>query len=259
MEMEYLKWSREDKTAMISICHPPANALCRKLIWELSGVLDEIEKDDKIRAVIIHGEGRFFSAGADIKEFVNLTDMDESRRLSENGQKVFEKIERFPKPVIAAVHGAALGGGLELAMACHIRLVAENAKLGLPELQLGLIPGFAGTQRLPRYVGVAKAAEMILTGEPVSGTEAVKWGLANMACPEEDLLGEAKKLAEKIAKKSPVSVRAVIELLNSAITEDFNTAVKKEAELFAKVFSSADAKEGISAFLQKRQPEFVGR
>src|SRR5690606_27069180 len=141
----------------------------------------------------------------------------------------------------------------------HLRLVADNAKLGLPELQLGLIPGFAGTQRLPRYVGVAKAAEMILTGEPISGAEAVKWGLANRACPEEELLSEAKQLAEKIAKKSPVSVRAVMELLNSGKTEDFYAAVRKEAELFAEVFSSADAKEGISAFLQKREPEFVGR
>lgn len=257
--MKYLKLSREDKTAVISICHAPANALCQDLIKELSGLLDEIEKDGEIRTVIIHGEGRFFSAGADIKEFVNLTDKDESRRLAENGQKVFEKIEKFPKPVIAAIHGAALGGGLELAMACHLRLVADNAKLGLPELQLGLIPGFAGTQRLPRYVGVAKAAEMILTGEPISGAEAVKWGLANRACPEEELLSEAKQLAEKIAKKSPVSVRAVMELLNSGKTEDFYAAVRKEAELFAEVFSSADAKEGISAFLQKRETEFVGR
>lgn len=256
--MEYLKLSRENRVAIITIQHAPANALCQGVLKELSGLLDDIEGEQDIRSVIIHGEGRFFSAGADIKEFSNLTKDEEFFNLARNGQKVFERIEKFPKPIIAAIHGAALGGGLELAMSCHIRLVTENAKLGLPELQLGLIPGFAGTQRLPRYVGVAKAAEMLLTSEPISGTEAVKWGLANHAYPEAELLDQALILAKKIAKKSPVSVKATIDLLNRAKTEEFYTSVEKEAELFGKVFASNDAKEGITAFLQKREPNFVG-
>lgn len=257
--MEYLRWSQQDRIAVITIQHAPANALCQGLINELSGIMDEIEKNHEIRSVLIHGDGRFFSAGADIKEFSAFSKEEEFLQLSRNGQEVFERIEKFSKPVIAAIHGAALGGGLELAMSCHIRLVSEKAKLGLPELQLGLIPGFAGTQRLPRYVGVAKAAEMLLTSEPISGEEAVKWGLANHAYPEAELLDKAFKLAGKMAKKSPVSVKAAIELLNAAKTEEYYASVKKEAELFGGVFSSNDAKEGVEAFLEKREPDFIGK
>src|SRR5690606_28547400 len=141
-----------------TINRPPSNALSRALILEVDALLDEVKIDSDVRAIFLHGEGRFFSAGADIKEFTEVTSGEEFSKLSASGQAVFERVETFHKPVIAAIHGAALGGGLELAMSCHMRFVSENAKLGLPELQLGLIPGFAGTQRLPRYVGVAKAA-----------------------------------------------------------------------------------------------------
>jgi enoyl-CoA hydratase len=257
--MEFLKLQVENHIATITIQRPPANALSTAVLKELSSLLNEIETNDNVRVIVLHGEGRFFSAGADIKEFTSLQNGDEFAKLAEFGQQLFERMENFPKPIIAAIHGAALGGGLELAMACHIRLVTENAKLGLPELQLGIIPGFAGTQRLPRFVGTAKACEMLLTSEPISGTEAVSLGLANRAYPEETLMDEAYKLAEKIAKKSPVSVKATIELLNYGKTEQFHLGVKKEAELFGQVFSSEDAKEGIAAFLEKRQPVFNGK
>ncbi|MDQ0270049.1 enoyl-CoA hydratase [Cytobacillus purgationiresistens] len=257
--MEYLKFSSADYVATISISRPPANALSSGLIKELGIVLDEIEGDDQVRAVIIHGEGRFFSAGADIKEFTSIESGDGFTNLSENGQVLFERMETFSKPIIAAIHGASLGGGLELAMSCHIRLVAENAKLGLPELQLGLIPGFAGTQRLPRYVGAAKAAEMLFTSEPITGLEAVQFGLANNAFPEEVLMDTAYVMAKKIAKKSPVSIKATIELLNYSKSEKYYEGVKKEAELFGDVFVSNDAKEGISAFIEKRSPVFTGK
>jgi enoyl-CoA hydratase len=151
--MEYFHIHKEEFVADVTFSRPPANALSSAVLKELSSVLDELEADDQVRVVLLHGEGRFFSAGADIKEFTSVKSSDEATALSQNGQQVLERIERFPKPVIAAIHGAALGGGLELAMSCHIRIVSENAKLGLPELQLGIIPGFAGTQRLPRYVG----------------------------------------------------------------------------------------------------------
>ncbi|KOP83661.1 enoyl-CoA hydratase [Cytobacillus solani] len=257
--MEFLNWSYQDMVATITINRPPANALSSGVLKELSAVLDEVESNDEIRVVLIQGEGRFFSAGADIKEFTTIETGDAFAKLSTYGQDLFERMERFPKPIIAAIHGAALGGGLELAMGCHFRLVADNAKLGLPELQLGLIPGFAGTQRLPRYVGAARAAEMLFTSEPITGLEAVQYGLANHAYPESELLENAYKLAKKIAKKSPVSIKAAIELLNYSKTDKFLDGVKKEAELFGEVFVSNDGKEGISAFIEKREPKFTGK
>lgn len=257
--MEYLKWSHKDHIAKITIDRAPANALSSHVLKEFSSVLDEIEKVEDIRVVLIHGEGRFFSAGADIKEFTSISSGSEFAKLGEYGQDLFERMEKFPKPLIAAIHGAALGGGLELAMGCHFRLVAENAKLGLPELQLGLIPGFAGTQRLPHLVGRARAAEMLFTSDPITGLEAVAYGLANHAYPESELLENAFNLAKKIAKKSPIALKAAIDLLNYTKSDQFYEGVKKEAELFGEVFASNDGKEGISAFIEKREPNFTGK
>src|SRR5699024_8210451 len=157
---------------VLTINSPPANALSSSLIEAIDTRLTEIEEGQTVKAVIIRGEGKFFSAGADIKEFTALQQASDYQVLSEKGQQVFNRIENFSVPVIAAIHGAALGGGLELALACHIRLVTANVKLGLPEMTLGIIPGFAGSQRLPYYVGASKAYEMILTGKPISGEEA---------------------------------------------------------------------------------------
>jgi enoyl-CoA hydratase len=256
--LEYLKWSYQDSIATIKIARPPANALSSGLLRELSAVLDEIEPNRDIRVIVIHGEGRFFSAGADIKEFTTVTSSEGFSNLGKFGQDLFDRMEKFPKPIIAAIHGAALGGGLELAMACHIRLVSETAKLGLPELQLGLIPGFAGTQRLPKYVGVSRAAEMLFTSDPITGLEAVQYGLANHAYSDAEVLEQAYKLAGKIAKKSPGSIKASIELLNYAKTEEFYEGAKRESELFGQVFVSNDGKEGIQAFIEKREPHFKG-
>ena len=212
--MEFLSWKVEEGVAIATISRPPANALSQGLIQDVNALLDAVEGDDAVRVIVIHGEGRFFSAGADIKEFTSVQSGKEFGGLANNGQVVFERVEQFSKPVIAAIHGAALGGGLELAMGCHMRFVTETAKLGLPELSLGIIPGFAGTQRLPRYVGVAKAAEMMFTSEPISGVEAVQWGLANKAFSDEDLLSETLKIAKKIAKKSPIALKAAIQMIN---------------------------------------------
>ncbi len=253
--MKFITWSVEDSIAVMTLKRPPANALSKGLLRELSEALDEIEPNTEVKVLVFHGEGRFFSAGADIKEFTTVSASD---RFAGGGQDLFERIERFPKPVIAAIHGAALGGGLELAMACHIRLVSETAKLGLPELQLGLIPGYGGTQRLAKYVGMARAAEMMFTSEPITGLEAERYGLANHAYPESELLDKAKQLAQKISKKSPGSLKAVLELLNFAKTNEFYEGIKKEAELFGEVFISNDAKEGIQAFIEKREPNFKG-
>jgi enoyl-CoA hydratase len=256
--LSYIEWFLEESVATIKIDRPPANALSLELLKDTSCILDELEQRKDVRVILLHGKGRFFSAGADIKEFTNLKTKQAFVQLAEYGQRLFERIETFPKPVIAVIHGAALGGGLELAMACHFRLVSENAKLGLPELQLGVLPGFAGSQRLPKLVGVARAAEMLFTSSPISGLEAVKYGLANHAFPEDRLFEESYQIAQKIAAKSPISLKWAIELLNYAKTSAYHEGVKREAELFGEIFMTDDAKEGISAFIEKREPHFSG-
>ncbi|HLT56207.1 MAG TPA: enoyl-CoA hydratase [Bacillota bacterium] len=257
--MNYLNWRVEDKVAIVTINRPKANALSREVLTEIGEVFHQLEGNEDVRVVLLHGEGKFFSAGADIKEFTTIQSGEEATELAKKGQDLFEKIEQFPKPVIAAIHGAALGGGLELAMACHMRIVSETAKLGLPELTLGIIPGFAGTQRLPRLVGRGKALEMILSSEPISGKEAVQWGLAERYYPEETLLTNALQFAKTIAKKSPQTLKAVLELVNMAKTGEFYAGVQKESEFFGTVFNSNDAKEGVQAFIEKREPVFTGK
>ena len=257
--MEFLSWKVEDGVAIVTMSRPPANALSRALISEIDEMLTTFKDDDMVRVILLHGEGRFFSAGADIKEFTSVTSAEEFTKLAENGQQVFERLETYSKPVIAAIHGAALGGGLELAMSCHMRFVTESAKLGLPELQLGIIPGFAGTQRLPRYIGMAKAAEMMFTSDPITGSEAVQWGLANAAFSEEELFDKALAVAKKIAKKSPIALREALAALQYAKTASFHEGVKAEAASFGTIFVSEDAKEGIQAFIEKREPIFQGK
>ncbi|MBY0222442.1 enoyl-CoA hydratase [Mammaliicoccus sciuri] len=257
--MALIKLEKDGHVALAKIDHPPANALSSKIIEEVDQLLTEVENDPDVRVVVLYGEGRFFSAGADIKEFTTVESGEAFAKLAGKGQQVFERLENFPKPVIASIHGAALGGGLELAMACHIRLVTKSAKLGLPELQLGLIPGFAGTQRLPRLVGVAKAAEIMLTSDPISGEEAVKWGLANHAYSDEELSSETLKLAKKISLKSPIAVKHALQMLTYSKDQSFYDGVEAEAKSFGEVFVSEDAKEGIQAFIEKRQPAFTGK
>lgn len=257
--MSILSLDVKDNIATLTINSPPANALSTALIEELNQQLNAISKEPAVKAVIIKGEGRFFSAGADIKEFTQVESAEGQSDLSRNGQKVFHRIDRYPLPVIAAIHGAALGGGLELAMACHMRIVTKTAKLGLPETTLGIIPGFAGTQRLPQHVGSAKAYELILTGEPVSGEEAAAIGLANHAVNEEDLLSTAQSIAEKIAAKSKPSIEKVMELVPYAKFNSFDEGVLREAEVFGEIFSNEDAKEGIQAFIEKREAQFIDK
>ncbi|MFC2948595.1 enoyl-CoA hydratase [Virgibacillus sediminis] len=254
--MATILYESSNQVAYLTIQSPPANALSTKLIDSLAEKLDKVEQEETVKAIVIKGEGKFFSAGADIKEFTALKDASDYRSLAEKGQKLFDRIENFPIPVIAAIHGAALGGGLELAMACHMRIAAEKAKLGLPELTLGIIPGFAGTQRLPRYVGSAKAYEMILTGNPVMAEDALEIGLVNRVVSEGALLRETAKLAEAIAAKSRISINEIMKLLPYSYIDQFNAGVRAEAESFASVFGTEDAKEGVQAFLEKRKPNF---
>ncbi len=254
-----ISYELQGHVATLTIQSPPANALSSKLLKALSRKLDLIEKEVKAKAVILKGEGRFFSAGADIKEFTSLQEASDYQSLSEYGQKLFDRIEHFSIPVIAAIHGAALGGGMELALSCHIRIATENARLGLPELTLGIIPGFAGTQRLPQYVGTAKAYEMILSGDPITANEAYDYGLVNQVTSEEEIFDVANKLATKIASKSKPTINRIMQLIPYAKVESFSAGVQAEAKAFGEIFGSEDAKEGVQAFIEKRKPNFIDK
>lgn len=242
--------------ATLTIQSPPANALSTVLLNDLAHQLNEVENNEAVKAIILKGDGRFFSAGADIKEFTSLQDASDYEAVARNGQQLFERIEKFSVPVIAAIHGAALGGGLELAMACHIRIVTESAQLGLPELNLGIIPGFAGTQRLPQLVGNSKAYELILTGDPITGVEAGQIGLANQVVADDELFNYAESLAQKIVAKSKPTIKKVMQLVPYAKYSSFSAGVVAEAKAFGEVFGNEDAKEGIKAFIEKRKPNF---
>ncbi|WP_205601119.1 enoyl-CoA hydratase [Virgibacillus sp. Bac330] len=242
--------------AYVTIQSPPANALSSILLKDLEAVLNKIEEDPSIKAIVLKGEGKFFSAGADIKEFTALQQASDYESMAKRGQDLFARMETFHIPIIASIHGAALGGGLELAMACHMRIVTKEAKLGLPEITLGIIPGFAGTQRLPHFVGSAKAYEMILTGEPINGEEAYSYGLANKVVEANALDEEVKQLAEKIVSKSKLTIQQIMRLIPYAKTSLFAEGVSEEAKAFGEIFGSEDAKEGVQAFIEKRKPNF---
>ncbi|MFM1651977.1 enoyl-CoA hydratase [Brevibacillus sp. B_LB10_24] len=258
MSLPNLKVAVENRIATLSIDHPPANALNRAVLEELHAALTALEQNDEVKVVILTGEGRFFVAGADIKEFTGISGA-EAAAMAEAGQGLFNRIEAFPKPVIAAVNGACLGGGLELAMACHIRLAAAEAKLGLPELNLGLIPGYGGTQRLPRLVGRGRATELILTSRMVTGVEAKRIGLADEVYPQEELLVQARELAQKIAEKGKVAIRLALSAIHTGFAEGFKEGLAQEAALFGEAFETEDMKEGVAAFLEKRKPQFTDR
>jgi len=246
----------ENKIFTITVNRPDKlNALNQTVLNELSSAVDKAYSDTEIKAVIITGAGeKAFVAGADIAEFVAVQD-DEGASLAKKGQEIFFKIENCPKPVIAAVNGFALGGGCELAMACHFRLASTNAKFGQPEVNLGLIPGYGGTQRLTLLVGKAKAMEMMMTGIMISADEAKALGLINYVESPENLLPKTKEILNTILTKSPVAVSKVIAAVNAFFDKQKN-GFDEEADLFGSAFSSDDKKEGTAAFLEKRKPVF---
>lgn len=247
--------STEDKTAVITINRPESlNALNAQTINEISSALDELASDHNVRVIILTGSGeKSFVAGADIKEFSDFN-QERAEELARNGQDIlFNKIENLSKPVIAAVNGFALGGGLELAMACHIRYASENAKLGLPEVTLGLIPGYGGTQRLPKLVGKGIANEMIFSAKMIPAQKAKEIGLVNEVYPIEELLNKTKELANTIARNSPMAISKAI---NATNLSDTNKGFETEIQYFGELFEMEDKNEGVSAFLEKRKPNF---
>ena len=233
------------------------NALNKTVLDELEQVMQTVYDDKAIKAVIITGQGnKAFVAGADIAEFMEVSD-NEGEALARKGQQIFFKIENCPKPVVAAVNGFALGGGCELAMACHFTVASENAKFGQPEVNLGLIPGYGGTQRLPMLVGKGKAMELIMTGNMIDAAEAKELGLVNQVTPAENLLEKTKEILNVILTKSPTAVSKVIAAVNACGNFDKN-GFNEELRLFGEAFSSYDKKEGTAAFVEKRKPLFTG-
>jgi len=259
-EFRYLKIEIEDRIALVTLNQPEVlNALNQATMEELEEAFLERLKQDDVGAVILTGAGeKAFVAGGDIKELAALDPL-EARLKSRQGHRLLELIEGFSKPVMAAINGFCLGGGCELALACHIRIAAESAQIGLPEVKLGLIPGYGGTQRLSRLVGKGKAMEMILSGESIGAQEAERVGLVNGVVSREDLIPRCRELAARILTNGPLAVRYCMEAINSGLDMPLPEATRLEASLFSLCFATEDMKEGTRAFIEKRKPKFKGR
>ena len=251
--------SFEESVATLTLNQPPVNALTPDLLTDLEAALEALAADDAVKVAIITGAGRFFVAGADIRVLAQIPSSREGRELALKGQAILGKIETLDKPVIAAINGACLGGGLELALCCHIRLAAEGARFSMPEITLGIMPGFGGTQRLPRLIGRSKATELILTGDFISAQEAKMLGLISQVVPADDLLRQAQGLARRIAAKGQVAVRAALRAIHPEVALGLREGLALEASLFGTLCDTEDKKEGLAAFLEKRQPRFKDR
>jgi enoyl-CoA hydratase/carnithine racemase len=257
MAFETLTLVREESFAVITLTRPPANAISEPLVRELNAALSEVETDDAVRAVIITGAGdKIFCAGADLGSAFAGGEVREFIRF---GNGVLRRIERFPKPVIAAMNGHALGGGCEIAMACHLRLLKTGARMGQTESNLGIIPGFGGTQRMPRLIGRTKALEFMLLGTQVPAEECLALGLVNRLTREGETLSEAKALARQLAKRPPIASRLIIEAVDEGLPAPIDQALEIETRSFMQTLRTEDAAEGIQAFFAKREAQFKGR
>ena len=260
MAYENVTTENRDGVLWLTINRPKVlNALNAVTVEEIGKVFAAARKDDAVRCVVVTGAGeKAFVAGADINELASMTPVS-GKFVAEQGQSVFLQIERFPKPVIAAINGFALGGGCELALACHIRIASDKAQLGLPEVTLGIIPGYGGTQRMVRLLGKGKALELICTGDRIGAADAERIGLVNKVVPAAELVSAVEEMAKRIASRSPMAVRAAIEAINSGGDMPFEEGQLLEATLFGLLCSTDDMKEGMAAFLEKRPAKFPGR
>ncbi|MBI2845034.1 MAG: enoyl-CoA hydratase/isomerase family protein [Chloroflexi bacterium] len=261
MDYENILVDIEEGVATITINRPQVlNALSQATIEELTAALGDLGGDDTVRAIIISGAGeRAFSAGADIKELAAIPTRKEAEAMARRGQSLTIRIEELPKPVIAAINGIAVGGGCELALACDLRVAAETARLGQPEINLGIIPGWGGCIRLPRLVGRGMANYLIYSGEIISAQEALRIGLVDMVFPAAEFLPQAKALAHKLAEKPPLALSAAKRTIHSGLAEDPSRGLEHEAGEFGRLFDTADRQEGMAAFLEKRKPNFQGK
>lgn len=258
MTNHFTKITVDNQIAVVEIDHAPANALSSACITELRTVFKNLSTDDAVHAIILTGAGRFFIAGADIKEFTDaLGSQEKGLEMAHHGQKICDEIEAMTKPVIAAINGPCLGGGLEVALGCHYRISTPSALLGLPELKLGLIPTFGGTQRLSRITDVATALELTLTSKQLNGKEAREKGIVNLVVAEDLLLSTSKTIAQSfIEGKSMTSVTRAVECIVQGANESLADGLKRERTRFSELFLTADAKEGVDAFIEKRKPIF---
>lgn len=259
MPYETLLTTIEENILLITINRPDKlNALNKQVMSDLDSVLDEVYSNAGIRAAVITGSGpKSFVAGADISEFIGLS-IEEGKALAQKGQDIFFKIEQAPKPIVACVNGFALGGGCELAMSCHFRIASANAKFGQPEVNLGIIPGYGGTQRLTQLIGKGRALELIMSGSMIDAEKALQYGLVNYVVPQEELLAKAKDILALINSKAPLAIAATIQAVNAVFDENKN-GYAVEVEAFANCFGTEDMKEGAKAFVEKRKANFTGK
>ncbi len=258
-DLQYIRVEWDEDLAIVVIDRPDKlNALNAEVVRELGAVFRDLREDDAVRGVILTGAGdKAFVAGADIGELAKMSPLG-GVQVSRDGQRIFAEIERFPKPVLAAVGGYALGGGCELALACHLRVASENAQFGLPEVGLGIIPGYGGTLRLSRLVGLGRAVELTLTGAMLDAEKAERIGLVSAVYPRDELLDRAKAFARSITKNGPIAVRMALESIYLAQDAAPADALSFESALFGLLASTADMREGMTAFLEKRKPAFEG-
>lgn len=253
-----LDLKREGKVAVITFNHPPANAIDGQMVNELTRVFDELATDHGVRVIVINGgTGRFFSAGADIG-FIQKSGPGMAGQLAAEGTELTNRMEALGKPIIAAVNGIALGGGNEFAMACDLRLAADTARFGLPEINLGLIPGWGGLQRMARLIGTGRTMQAALTGDMLHASDALAWGLVNKVVPAADLMKETLALAERLANQAPLAMAEIKGRIVSGEGEPRAEAVRGDVTSFARNLPRKDAKEGVAAFLEKRKPNFTG-
>jgi enoyl-CoA hydratase len=259
---EFIATEQDGLVAVVTIDHPPVNALSAALLEELEAELEQLDADDGVRAIVLRGAGeRAFVAGADISEFPSLraAAAEEGSGSARGIQRLGHRMDAARTPFVAAIHGFCLGGGLEVAMCCDIRVASEDAQIGQPEIKLGLIPGGGGTQRLPRLVGLGRAHLLNMTGEFIDARTAYEWGLVERVVPREDLLEAALEIARSIASRSPVAIAVLRELARTTRDISLEEGLRREAEGFRRCLASEDGLEGVTAFLEKREPQFTGR
>ncbi len=256
-ERQYVKVSREDRVAIVTVDNPPVNMISRPVVNDLQSALEELWADDQVKAIVITGGGQMvFIAGADINAILELKTPAGAKDIVMEVHRLFQKIEESSKPIIAAINGHCLGAGNELAMACHMRIANNRAMFGQPEIGLGIIPGFGGTQRLSRLVGKGKALELILTGDRITGAEAASIGLVNKAVPGTEVIKTAVGLAKKISSYGRPAISAAVEAVNEGMRVSLAEGLEIEADKFSGLVETQDMREGLAAFLEKRQPKF---
>ena len=258
MPYQHLSVSVQDRIATLTVNRPDKlNALNAKLIGELGAAIDELQERDDVAGIILTGAGRAFVAGADIAELTGISAL-QGKRLARRGQEIFRRFETSPKPTVAAVNGFALGGGCELAMACHVRIASDAAKFGQPEVKLGVIPGYGGTQRLPRLVGRGRALQLLLTGEMIDAQEAFRIGLVNRVVAPDQLIPAATAMIQQMLMNAPLGIAACIDVLDRGLEMPLDDALALEATQFGVLITTKDTAEGTKAFLEKRAPRFTG-